>query len=79
MPSSQDKEASEPGEADTDVRFCVKESCIMKILMTTCKRRGLVLFQILKFSTNARLRKGIGKQRTEWNRDPKISLRMYAN
>lgn len=57
MPSSQDKEASEPGEAGTDVQFCVKESCIMKILMTTCKRRGLVLFQILKFSINARIEK----------------------
>lgn len=53
MPSSQNKEASKPGETSAAVRFCVKESCMMIILMTTCNRRGLVLFQILKFSINA--------------------------
>lgn len=53
MPSSQDKEARESGEAGPDVRFCVKESCVTKIFMITCNRRGLALFKILKFSINA--------------------------
>ena len=57
MPSSQDTEARESGEAGTDVPFCVKESCITKILMITCNRRGLALFKIFKFSINAWIEK----------------------